>query len=106
MLRVAPIAAAFLVAADSPSGHETKLIEYGIIGALLLAYIVWSRKDKEKSDAQWTATNAQVFGIVERQTVALTESTDAIRDQTRAIENLSTSLRERPCIANPEKRRQ
>jgi len=105
MLRIAPVAAAFMVAADASGGPETKLIEYGIIGALLLTYIWWSRADKEKSDAKWDATNAQLFEVVESHATKMTEATDAIRDQTRELNDLNLALRERPCMVDKEKAR-
>ena len=103
MLRIIPVAAAFLVAADVPGGPETKLLEYGVIGALLLTYIWWSRKDKEKSDLKWDATNAQMFDMVEQHATKMTEATEAIREQTRELNDLNLALRERPCMVDREK---
>jgi hypothetical protein len=112
MLRTVPVAAVLLVAADVPGGLETKLIEYGVIGIMLLTFVYWSRTDKEKSDAKWAETNAQMFDMIRAQTAALTESTEALREQTesqketnRLQSELNNELRGRPCMIAENKRR-
>lgn len=105
MLRTMPLAAACFLAADTPSGVEAKLLEYGVIGCLLLSFIWWSRADKEKSDKKWDETNAAMMEMIRGQTTAATEATVAAREQTEAVRDLSAALRERPCLVQDDKRR-
>jgi hypothetical protein len=105
MLRAIPLATACFLAADTAAGTETKLLEYGVIGALLISFIWWSRADKEKSDKKWDDTNAAMMEMIRGQTTAATQATDAAREQTEAVRDLSAALRERPCLIPNDNRR-
>lgn len=96
MLRTGVVAAACLAAVDGSSTLEGKLLEYGVIGAVLLVFI-WKDKDRQKkSEEQWAETNKQLFGYLERNTAAHIETGEAVK-------SLTDELRHRPCLREKEK---
>lgn len=97
MLRTGLVAAACLIAADTGSASiEGKLLEYGVIGAVLLIFILKDKDRQKKSEEQWTETNRQLFGYLERNTTAHLETGEAVR-------TLTEELRHRPCLREKEK---
>ena len=96
MIRTGLATAACMIAVDTgATSLEGKLLEYGVIGVILIFFIWKDRDRQQKSEAQWTETNKQLFGYLERNTAAHVETGQAVR-------TLTDELRHRPCLKQRE----
>lgn len=75
-----------------------KLIEYGVLGILVILLILREKQRQDKADERWDATNKQLFAYLEKNTSIHTETGNAVRQ-------LTDELRNRPCIQNKDQHR-